>query len=69
MKISDYQRKLMEHTISDPGRNWFGTDAESKDGQEFEKLVASGLATKTKPVSWAGGETIYRLTDEGKRAI
>lgn len=69
MQITDYQRELMKHTVGEPGRNWFGTDAEGKDGQEFEKLVDAGLATKQKGPSWMGGETIYRLTNEGCEAI
>lgn len=69
MIITETQKQLMRHAVSEPGRNWFGTNADSPDGQEFEKLVDAGFATKTAPVSWMGNETIYRLTDEGKRAI
>lgn len=43
--ISDYQRSLMEHTISGPDRNWFGTDLDCKDSLEFKELVGMGYAT------------------------
>ena len=69
MNITDYQREIMEHTISGPNRNWFGTDFKCKDSTEFEKLVEGGLATKETPPSWMGDDVIYRLTTEGKEAL
>jgi hypothetical protein len=67
--ITDYQLDLMRHTVSDPGRNWFGTSRDCKDGQEFEKLVAAGYATSESPPSWMGDDVIYRLTDKGLTAV
>ena len=69
MGITDYQRKIMEHTISGPNRNWFGTSWNCKDSTEFEKLVECGLATKEMPPAWMGDDVIYRLTAEGKKAL
>lgn len=69
MGITKIQRQLMEHTISGPDRNWFGTGLENKDSEEFEKLVACGYATSEIPPAWMGDEVIYRLTDEGKKAL
>jgi len=69
MEITDYQRGLMEHTISGPNRNWFGTGYGCKDSDEFEKLVESGYATKEEALSWMGDDVIYRLTSAGKKAI
>ncbi len=67
--ITDYQKRLMEHTISGPNRNWFGTDKACKDGQEFDKLVEMGYATAETPPSWMGDDVIYRLTPEGKAVL
>lgn len=69
MDITNYQRGIMEHTLSGPDRNWFGTDFKCKDSVEFEKLVESKLATKEIPPSWMGDDVIYRLTPEGKQAL
>lgn len=69
MKITELQRDLMEHTVKEKGRNWFGTDKAGSDGQEFEKLVEMGLATSRKASSWMGEDTIYHLTLEGKKTI
>ena len=49
MNITNYQRGIMEHTLSGPDRNWFGTDFKCKDSIGFEKLVENGLATKETP--------------------
>lgn len=67
--ITKYQKDLMEHTISGPNRNWFGTSKNCKDGIEFEKLVNAGLATSEMPPAWMGDDVIYRLTKSGKNAI
>ena len=70
MELTEHQTAIMRHTISGRNRNWFGTDPESKDGIEFEKLVVDGLATKQKAPEWMGqGETIYRLTDAGRKYL
>jgi len=69
MEITNFQRSLMEHTISDPGRNWFGTSFDCEDSVEFEKLVLAGYASKETPPSWMGDDVIYRLTPEGRRAL
>ena len=65
MEITKYQKGLMEHTISGPGRNWFGTSKNCEDGIEFEKLVKAGLATSETPPAWMGDDVIYRLTLDG----
>jgi len=67
--ISKIQRQLMEHTVSGPNRNWFGTDRESSDGLEFKKLVDAGLATAETPPPWMGDDVIYRLTPEGRAIL
>ena len=66
MEITDYQKKIMRHTISGPHRNWFGTGKDCKDSLEFGKLVVAGFATAEKPPSWMGDEVIYRLTQKGR---
>ena len=58
----------MDHTISGPNRNWFGT-GDGKDSEEFEKLVSAGYATVETPPCWMGDKYIYRLTPEGKKAL
>jgi len=69
MKISKYQKKIMEHAISGPGRNWFATSFDCKDSIEFEKLVKAGYATSEETPSWVGDDVIYRLTTEGRKAL
>lgn len=69
MKITKYQRDLMEHTISGHNRNWFGTSYGGKDSEEFEKLVIAGLATRRAHASWMGDDVIYSLTKEGKALL
>jgi len=69
MEITIYQRQLMEHTISGPNRNWFGTSKNCLDGKEFERLVAAGFATSETPPAWMGDEVIYRLTPDGRKAL
>ena len=69
MELNKTQIDLMKHTVSDPGRNWFGTGFDCKDSTEFEKLVKEGYATKHKPQSWMGDDVIYCLTDKGKAAL
>jgi len=69
MKLSIKQIKLMEHTISDPNRNWFATGYNCDDSNEFEKIVDAGYATKHPAPSWTGDDVIYCLTKEGKEKI
>lgn len=69
MKMTKNQFEIMEHTISGKDRNWFGCDESSKDGKDFEELVANGYATKQKAASWMGEDTIYSLTSLGKDFI
>jgi len=59
----------MEHTVSGPARNWFGTSTGCKDALEFDKLVEAGYATAETPPAWMGDDVIYRLTPEGKTAL
>ena len=68
MDISNYQRGLMAHTVSDPGRNWFGT-GKGKDATEFDDLVRGGMAIKRAAPSWSGDEVIYSLTRMGKKYL
>lgn len=67
--ITDFQRTIMEHTISGPDRNWFGTSFGNKDSKEFDILVDKGYATSENPPSWMGDDVIYRLTKEGKAQL
>jgi hypothetical protein len=69
MKITKLQRSLMEHAISDPDRNWFGTNFDCEDSDEFEKLVLAGYASKETPPSWMGDDVIYRITPEGRKIL
>jgi len=69
VEISNYQRDLMRHTISNPGRNWFGTSLGCKDSDEFEELVTAGYATKEPAAEWMGDDVIYRLTVQGKKEL
>jgi hypothetical protein len=59
----------MAHTISDLGRNWFGTSTNSDHAKEFEKLTQLGLATKCKAPSWAADEVVFQLTKEGREIL
>lgn len=68
-KLTQTQRELMAHAISEKHRNWFGTSYGCRDSEEFEKLVDSGLATKEVPPSWMGDDVIYRLTEKGKASF
>ena len=67
--ITEPQRKLMEHTISGPDRNWFATGYDCEDSIEFDKLVELGFATTQKAPSWMGDDVIYRLTSEGRQQL
>ena len=69
MQLTKNQIDLMQHTISGPGRNWFGTSFNTDNSAEFEKLVKLDLATKETPPSWMGDDVIYRLTQKGKNKI
>ncbi len=50
-------------------RNHFVTDPEGPDGIVWEGLVARGLATKRKGSPLSGGDPIYLVTAEGRKAI
>lgn len=67
--LTEHQIEVMKHTVSDPGRNWFGTSYNNEDSDAFEELVKEGYATKHEPASWMGDEVIYRLTQKGKDAL
>jgi hypothetical protein len=67
--ITDKQKKLIEHTISGPDRNWFGTSLHCNDSLEFKILCQEGFATAETPPKWMGDEVIYRLTDKGKEYL
>lgn len=67
-EITEYQRKLMRHTIGEPNRNWFHS-SNNKHSKEFKKLALMGFATKEKTSSWMRDGAIYRLTKTGKEAI
>jgi len=69
MKITKNQKSLMEHAISGPNRNWFGTSLGYSDSNEFEKLIEMGLAYKSDPPSWSGDDVLYHLTEEGKNIL
>ncbi len=69
MELTENQIQLMQHTMSDGGRNWFATDYGCSDSDEFEALVVAGYATKRAAASWMGDDVIYSLTDKGKAAI
>lgn len=69
MELTKLQIEIMEHTVSGPDRNWFGTSYGCQDSKAFEDLVAKGLAMKEEPPAWMGDDIIYRLTKEGKAAI
>ena len=42
-EISNYQRDLMRHTISNPGRNWFGTSLGRALGAIGLLIAATGV--------------------------
>ena len=69
MELTQYQLDLMKHTVSGANRNWFATNYNCKDSDEFEKLVEAGYATKQPAAKWMGDDVIYRLTRKGKEAI
>lgn len=65
MEVTEYQKGLMRHTMSDGGRNWFATDNGCRDAIEFNKLVDAGFATVGEAPSWSGDDVVYRLTQHG----
>ena len=69
MELSENQISLMQHTVSGIDRNWFATGFDTKDSDEFEKLVMAGFATKEIPSIWMGDDVIYRLAEAGKAQI
>jgi hypothetical protein len=68
-EISKSQIDLMAHTMSEGGRNWFGTSLECKDAKDFDDLVKRGLAYALNAPSWSGDDVIYGLTPEGKAEL
>jgi hypothetical protein len=69
MELTDKQIRLMRHTVSPKGRNWFLTDRGCLDSHVFEKLVCAGLATAEKAPEFTGDDVLYRLTPEGMDAL
>jgi hypothetical protein len=69
LKLTKLQKSIMEHAISGPNRNWFGTNYGCADSDAFEELVVAGLATKEEPPAWMGDDVTYRLTPRGKAAL
>ena len=69
MELTKLHIELMEHTISDPGRNWFATSLNCKDSFAFEELVEAGYATKEMPPPWSGDDVLYRLEMAGRDAL
>lgn len=67
--ITKIQRQLMEHTVGELNRNWFGTGKNTDDAKEFDKLVEMGFAVSERPNSWMKDEVLYRLTPKGRKAI
>ncbi len=67
--ITENQRKLMQHTISGPGRNWFATGYDSEDSLEFEKLVKLDFAVSQKAPCWTCDDVVYQLTSEGMQQL
>jgi hypothetical protein len=67
--ITEKQKALMQHTMSNNGRNWFHTDKGCDDANEFAELVEQGFATEEPAPGWMGGGVIYRLTADGQKAI
>lgn len=67
--ITEKQKSLMKHCVSDNDRNWFHTDKGYDDANNFDQLVEMGYATEEPAPEWMGGGVIYRLTDAGKRII
>lgn len=67
--LTKKQRELMEHTISGPDRNWFGTNLGCDDGKEFNELVRMGYASIECAPDWSGDDIVYRLTPRGKEAL
>ena len=70
VKLTVNQQQLMEHTISDPGRNYFLTSKGSDDALEFDRLVDMGFAETSKAPSWTeSNDVLYRLTRAGRIVI
>lgn len=65
VEITKLQKNLMDHTMSDRGRNWFGTDMNGSDAKAFADLVEKGLATVESAPEWSGDDVIYSLTPAG----
>jgi len=76
MKITDKQLDILQHAIgadqfgrTQAARNYFVTDGNCDDGWECQALVAAGWMKDCGTQEWAGGMTLYRVTDAGRAAV
>ncbi len=68
-EFTKHQIEIMQHTISEPNRNWFATGKNTFDAHQFEILVEGGFATREQAPQWAVDDVIYRLTEKGKLIV
>jgi hypothetical protein len=68
-KLTKKHLEIMVHTVSSPGRNWFGTGYDCSDAVLFGELVSQGLATAETAPNWMGDDVIFSLTDKGKEVV
>ena len=70
--LTKNQIGLMKHAIGykkSEVRNWFGTDAGSREEHLFDDLVGKGYATKEEAPNWAIDDFLFRLTPKGIDAV
>lgn len=64
MKLTEQAIMKMKHAVGDGSRNFFGTRTPDP---VWEELVEAGYATKGYMEMF--GETVYRVTSQGKEAL
>ncbi len=64
MELTEKAIMKMKHAVGNGSRNFFGT---SRPDPVWEELVKAGYATRHYNEMF--GETVYRVTREGKEAL
>ena len=67
--VSGRHLELMEHSLGNDThyRNYFLASDGHHDSKELEELVDMGLMVKRQATEWMCGDTLYHVTDEGKK--
>jgi hypothetical protein len=67
--VSSRHIELLEHSLGDKThyRNFFLASEGHSDSPQLEELVEMGLMVKKTAPEWLCGDTVYHVTDEGKK--